>query len=123
MQLLNIKKRVTERQLEEIFNVTRKTIRKWKRNLQKAYTPLKISVLTRQTEGQPKYMTVEVPAKVDSLLKLEEPYEDQCDFCEQHKLLCWRLRYVGGSWSDICDDSYRSFEQSLKEQQIWQGLQ
>jgi len=80
-------KKVTERELERIFDVTRKTIRKWKRILQK-------------------HAIVEFPGEAEPATRLEKPYEDECAFCQEPKLLYWRIRFVDGSWSDICGSCY-----------------
>ena len=114
-------KKVTEHQLEKIFGVTRKTIRKWKGILQKHSLfsrNFRLLVLTHQVDGQTKEATVEIPEEVESLTKLEKPYKDKCDFCQELRILCWRVRFIDGSWSDICENSYEFIEPDLKEQQI-----
>ena len=98
--------RVTERQLEKIFGVTRKTIRKWKEILQKERAPLKLGIHTCSAEGQLKHTVVEIPKEIESIIRLKIPFKDKCHFCEKIELLSWRIQYVNGSWSNICEKSY-----------------
>ncbi len=109
--LLNIPgNKFTERQLEKIFGVTRKTIRNWKEILQKETQkerpPLKLGVRALNTEGQLRRIVVEIPKELESIIRLEKPFKDKCHFCEQIELLSWRIQYVNGSWSNVCEKSY-----------------
>jgi transposase len=103
-------KKLTERQLEKIFGVTRKTIRKWKEILQKEpkkeRPPLKLGLRAYIAEGKSRRIVVEIPTEIKSIARLEKPFEAKCHFCENIELLSWRVRYVNGSWSDICEKSY-----------------
>lgn len=112
-----LKKEITERQLKSLFDVDRKTIRKWKRNLKENRGTLRIGVKTRQMDGQSTYAIVEIPKEIASVIRLEKPYKDKCDFCEETKLLNWRIKYTNGSWSDICKSSFeRLKDQSLEHE-------
>lgn len=109
--LLNISEnKLTERQLEKIFGVTRKTIRKWKHILQKEPRterfPLKLRISAYFPEGKSRHIVVEIPNEIKSITKLEKTFEDKCHFCEKIELLSWRIQYVNGSVSNICEKSY-----------------
>jgi len=111
-------KKVTERQLETMFNVTRKTIRRWKKTLKNNSSlcgSIRLEVLIRRMEGQPQNKLVEIPEEIESVTRLEKPRKDKCDFCQTVKLLSWRFRYSDGSWSDICDNSYKNIVLRLRE--------
>lgn len=118
----SLEKRVTDVQLENIFNVTRKTIREWRKTLQENsffLIHLRLEVSSHLVEGQTRYDIVDIPDEVDFLVRLEKPREDKCDFCEKAKLLSWRLQFVDGSWSDICEESKTFIEGYLRESQIF----
>jgi hypothetical protein len=100
------KKETTERQLQYIFGIDRKTIRKWKRTLEEKLKHVKLGVSTRQRQSQRIYSMVVFPKQVMSIIKLDTPYKDICDFCERTELLTWRISYSNESWSDICTFSY-----------------
>jgi hypothetical protein len=112
-------KKITQRQIKEIFNVDRKTIRKWKTVLKEKRVPLKLRVYARQEEGQPANGYAEIPSEIKLILKLEKPYRGKCDFCEQIKLLSWRIQYTNGSWSDICEHNYERLIEYSKDYE-WQ---
>jgi len=109
----------TERQLEKEFGVTRKTIRKWKEILQnelkKEQLPFKLWTWALNTVGQSKFILVELPKELESIMKLEKPFKDKCNFCEEIELLSWRIQYVNGSWSNICERSYEQLNGYAKE--------
>ncbi|MFC1486932.1 hypothetical protein ACFLRN_04500 [Thermoproteota archaeon] len=98
--------KLTERQLEKIFGVTRKTIRKWKKILPPNFVSLPLGVLVCNAECQPKHTVVKVPIDIKSIVKLEKTLEDKCHFCEKIELLSWCIQYVNGTWSNICQKSY-----------------
>ncbi len=68
-------KKVGERRLKEIFNVTRKTIRKWKKILQDSLFSRNLSskVFIHATEGSKESTIVEIPDEVESPLVIEKP--------------------------------------------------
>jgi Zn ribbon nucleic-acid-binding protein len=117
------KKETTERQLKRVFSIDRKTIRKWKRTLEENLRNVKLGVSVRQNEGsQRRFVVVELPTEIASVIKLNTPYKDKCDFCEETKLLTWRISYTNQSWSDICTSSHgrledMSFEKDWKIQE------
>ena len=104
-------KKPTERQLEQIFRVTRKTIRKWKEILQKEPKTerphLKLGIRAHIAEGKSRHIVVEIPKEIKSITRLEKPFEDKCHFCEKIEQLTWRILYVNGSWSNVCERSYK----------------
>jgi hypothetical protein len=102
--------RITERQMEEIFNTDRKTTRKWKKTLKEKRKPVTFGIFARQSEDQLEDSTAKIPQEVKSVVKLEKPHKDNCDYCNQLKLLTRRINYVNGSWSDICEDSFESLK-------------
>lgn len=98
--------KVTESQLERIFDVTRKTIRKWKRILQKHSLfsgNIKLGIFTRHIEGQPKRTFVEFPKAVESVSRLENHTKPSATFVKTPTLvLHWRILFTDGSWSNVC---------------------
>jgi hypothetical protein len=108
-------KKITERQMEHLFNVDRKTIRKWKRPLKEQLRITKLGISTRKQGNYRAFSAVEFPKEIKSITKLDKPYKDKCDFCEEPQLLEWRITFVNGSWSDLCKSSFeRLKEQSLE---------
>ena len=103
-------KRITERQMEEIFNTDRKTTRKWKKVLKENRKPFKFKIWARQSEDQIEDSKAEIPTEIKSFAKLEKPHKEYCDFCGQIKLLTRRINYANSSWSDICEDSYETLK-------------
>lgn len=64
-------KKVGERRLKEIFNVTRKTIRKWKKILEDS--SMRFRALIHTIEGSTESTIVEIPDEVESLIVIEKP--------------------------------------------------
>lgn len=114
-------KKVADGQLEKIFNVTRKTIRKWRKTLKEKSVfqiNLRKRALSRDSDGRRKYKIIDIPSEVEFLKKLDKSIKGECDFCEKPKLLSWRLQFVDGSWSDICEESKTFIERYLRESQM-----
>jgi excinuclease UvrABC ATPase subunit len=109
--------KITERQMEEIFNVDRKTTRKWKKTLKENRKPLRLIVYAHKGEEKEADWEAEIPKDLKSIKKLENPQKGKCDFCEETKLLVWQLEYVDGLWSRICQDNYERLKgHSLEEE-------
>jgi hypothetical protein len=89
--------------------------------MQKAlfYIARALRVCARREEGQTANSNVEIPNEIKLILKLEKPYKGKCDFCEQIKLLNWRIKYTNGSWSDICEHNYERLKEYSLEHE-WQ---
>jgi hypothetical protein len=100
-------KRVTQRQIKEIFNVDRKTTRKWKNIFTEHNKHIKLGILTR-VNGNHEHAIVEFPTEVKSIIPIKPPHEDTCDFCQKTQLLSRRINFNKGSWSDICEKTYES---------------
>jgi hypothetical protein len=99
-------KKITERQLKDIFCVDRKTMRKWKKTLIMQDQIWRLRIHFRQKEQEREFGIIEFPTEVKSITKLETPYKGMCDFCETEKSLDWRIYYSNESWSDICTTNY-----------------
>ena len=110
-------KKITERQMEKIFNVDRKTTRKWKKTLKENRKPLRLLVYAHKGEEKEAEWEAEIPKDLKSIKKLENPQKGKCDFCEQTKLLVWQIDYVDGLWNRICQDNYERLKgYSLEEE-------
>jgi hypothetical protein len=104
------KRRITERQLENIFNTTRKTIRRWKKLFQEREASSKkeeqrqIRTIAFRWEGEEaKFRFVDLPEEVKALTQNTENKYVECDFCQNiSKQPCWRLDFNDRSWSFIC---------------------
>ena len=75
----------------------------------------KIGVKTHQKDDQSEYTVVEIPKEIKSIIRLEKPYKEHCDFCEQQQLICWLVRYINNSWSAICATSYERLKDKALE--------
>lgn len=95
---------LTERSLHEIFDVDRKTIRKWKNIVKERLSPLKLRVTTHKGNNLNPDTLIELPKELKSIIKLENPYNGKCDHSkfEKNEDLTHQITYSDGSWSDIC---------------------
>jgi transcription elongation factor Elf1 len=115
--------KVTERQMENIFDVDRKTMRKWKKTLRENHDPLRLIVYAHIGMDESADRKAEIPQDLRAVRKLENPKKGKCDFCEQNKLLVWQLEYTGALWNKICQESYERLKgYSLKEEWKIQNL-
>jgi transcription initiation factor TFIIIB Brf1 subunit/transcription initiation factor TFIIB len=105
----------TERNISEIFNVDRKTIRKWKTMLEQKMRPPKWGVWLYRENGSLQSGVIEIPQDIQGVVKLEKPYKSSCCFLGKQDYLIWRIKYVNGSWSDICQSIYESFKKTYWE--------
>jgi transcription initiation factor TFIIIB Brf1 subunit/transcription initiation factor TFIIB len=105
----------TERNLAELFNVDRKSIRKWKWLLKKEVRPPKWEIWLHQENGLFEFGFIEIPKDIQVALKLEKPYKSICCFCGRNSELIWRIKYTNGCWSDICLSSYEMFKKTYWE--------
>lgn len=114
-------KRLADSQLEEIFGVTRKTIRKWRKILQDC-SPFSMKIrwdlLTHRIDQMQKSATIKIPEDVESLIRLAKPRKNECDHCRKTKLLSNYLQLIDGSWSNLCEKCANSLMQFLTESQI-----
>lgn len=109
----------TERQLQQIFGIDRKTIRKWRRVLEKNFRNIRLIVHARQKQNERAYSTIEFPKEVKTITRLDKPTKDECDFCQKIELLTWRINYVNESWSDICKSS-REMIKDMAQERDWE---
>lgn len=102
--------------MAEIFEVDRKTSRKWKKILKENHVQLRLIVYAYQGKEETADYEVEIQKDLKSLEKLENPQKGKCGFCEQTKLLVWQLEFADGLWNRICQDSYERLKRySLQE--------
>jgi len=107
---------VTERQMEKIFDVDRKTMRKWKKVLRENCSPQQLIVYAHLGIEESADWKVEIPKDLQAIRKIENPKEGKCDFCETNKLLVLQLEYRAARWNKICIESYERLKQlALKE--------
>jgi hypothetical protein len=99
----------TERVIAEIFNVDRKTIRKWKKTLKDHRpSPTVWSSFTYFKNGSSSYANAELPTEVESVTKLTKPSILKDDY--EVERLVWRVKYKDGSWTDLSDGEYKYFK-------------
>ena len=116
MRRREINKRcATERNIAKLFNVDRKTIRKWKRLLKEKRKPSKWGVYIYQKNGSLESGSIEIPKDLLAVIKLERPYKGKCCFLGGDYDLIWRIKYTNGCWSDICQSVYETFKKSYWE--------
>jgi hypothetical protein len=111
------KRLATERFLAELFNVDRKTIRKWKNVLEKREKPSIWGVDIFQENGVIESGKFEFPKDIQAVTKLEKPYKGSCSFLGRTSSLIWRIKYTNGGWSDICQSAYETFKRTYWESQ------
>lgn len=105
----------TERALAELFNVDRKTIRKWKNLLLEGDKSPKWGVYIYQENGSLESDTIEIPKDIKAVVKLEKSYKGRCCILGRNSDLIWRIKYTNGGWSDICQSIYETFKKTYWE--------
>ncbi|MBN1245550.1 hypothetical protein JXA31_08150 [Candidatus Bathyarchaeota archaeon] len=105
----------TERNISEIFNVDRKTIRKWKRQMEEKRHHPKWGVYIYRPNGLLESGIIEIPEDIEAVTKLEKPYNGKCCILGGDYPISWRIKYKNGSWSDICQRAYESFQKTYWE--------
>lgn len=94
---------LTERTLQKVFNVDRKTVRKWKNIVKERIKPPRLNGVTVHKENSLNpYVVVEVQ-EVKDITKLEKPQKGKCDYFQRDDILTHRITYFNGSWSDVCE--------------------
>ena len=117
IRISNFRTKITERQMENIFDVDRKTMRKWKKILRENHSPQQLIVYAHLGLEEFANRKTEIPKDLQAVRKIENPQKGKCDFCEQNKLLVWQLEYSFGLWNKICQDSYERLKgYSLEEE-------
>ena len=93
----------------------RKTIRKWKRFLEKDDKPPKWGIWLYREKGSLESGCIEIPKDIQAVVKLEKTCKGMCCFCGRNSELLWRIKYTNGFWSDICQSSYEMFKKTYWE--------
>jgi hypothetical protein len=76
-----------------------------------------VIVWAHRTENDSEVLQAEIPKELKSVMRVEKPQKGKCDLIGHVKLLNWRLNYVNGLWSGICEDCYEMLKRfSLKEE-------
>ena len=115
------RKRLTERQMERIFDVDRKTMRKWKEILRKQDQNMqpKTRLLIRANFGhETSDLEVEIPQDLVAATKLNNPTKGKCSYCNKSRLLTWQLKFSNASWTNICQESFEALKK-LSIQEKW----
>jgi hypothetical protein len=107
--------KVTERQMENIFDVDRKTMRKWKKTIRENREHPGLFVYGHLGMVESEERKAEIPKDLVGVRKLDNPKKDICDFCGQIKPLIWRLELDGALWNDICQESYEMLKRYSSE--------
>ena len=109
------KRHATERNLAELFNVDRKTVRKWKNLLKKGSRPPKWGIHLYQENGSLEFGSIEITKDSQAVAKLEKPYKGTCCLFDRDSELIWRIKFSNGCWSDICQPAYELFKKTYWE--------
>ena len=105
----------TERNLSEIFNVDRKTIRKWKTLMLQQRPKVTWGVNVYNSAGLIETARIEIPEDIIEVIKLGQPSADKCCFFVGKHPLCWRIKYRNGNYSDISSEAYEAFKKTYWE--------